>query len=108
MVGLVSLVVYVDDILLVATTKESEEVVIKAISDVVPTKVTGSILPSFEGGGSLTFIGRNIHRRSGESALYLSVDPDYLNPSFEDYQIKRGTLSVPDVASHLRSWMNRA
>ena len=101
MVGLVSLVVYVDDILLVATTKESEEVVIKAISDVVPTKITGSILPSFEGGGSLTFIGRNIHRRSGESALYLSVDPDDLNPSFEDYQIKRGTLSVPDVASHL-------
>ena len=35
MVGLVSLVVYVDDILLVATTRESEEVVIKAISDVV-------------------------------------------------------------------------
>ncbi len=99
--GLVSLIVYVDDILLVASSKEAEEVVIDSIKKVVPTKITGSILPSDEGGGALTFIGRQIHRRSGESAIYLSVDPNYLNPSFDDYQIKRGTAAVPDVSSHL-------
>ena len=31
----------------------------------------------------------------------MSVDPDYLLPCFEDYQIKRGSRSVPDVASFL-------
>ena len=99
-VGLVSLIVYVDDILLVSTNKEAEEEVTRVISNVVPTKITGSILPSYEGGCIDVHWSRHSSQKWGE-CLYVSVDPDYLNPSFEDYQIKRGTSSVPDVASHL-------
>ena len=101
MVGVVSVCVYVDDILITSSNKISEEVVVGAISGVVPTKTTGLILPSSEGGGNLTFIGRNIHRRKGEVALYLSVDPQYLMPVFEDYQVKKGSNAAPDVASFL-------
>lgn len=100
-VGTACLVVYVDDVLLVSSTVEAESVVAQAIGSVVPMKVTGVILPSSEGGGALTFIGRQIHRRPGECALFLGIDPDYLQPAFDDYQIKRGTTAVPDVASHL-------
>ena len=77
-VGTIGLVVYVDDILLTSSSTEAEEIVIKALSKAVPTKVTGAILPSDQGGGSFTFIGRHIHRRRGERALFLSVDPEYL------------------------------
>ena len=100
-VGMACLVVYVDDILLVSSNLEAEEVVAQAIGSVVPMKVTGVILPSSDGGGALTFIGRQIHRRPGESALFLGIDPDYLQPSFDDYQIKRGTTAVPDISQHL-------
>ena len=99
-VGMACLVVYVDDILLVSSISDAEEAVAQAIRSVVPMKVTGSILPSSEG-GALTFIGRQIHRRPGECALFLGIDPDYLQPSFDDYQIKRGSTAVPDVSSHL-------
>ena len=100
-VGVVSVCVYVDDILITASNKTSEEVVVGAISSVVPTKTTGLILPSSEGGGSLTFIGRTINRRKDEVALFLSVDPQYLMPVFEDYQVKKGSNAAPDVASSL-------
>lgn len=83
-VGTIGLIVYVDDILLTSSSTEAEAVVIKALSKAVPTKVTGAILPSDQGGGPLTFIGRHIHRRQGEKALFLSVDPEYLAPEWED------------------------
>ena len=100
-VGIIGLVVYVDDLLLTASSRQAEEVVIKALSGAVPTKVTGAILPSDQGGGSLTCIGRHIHRRPGEKALFISVDPDYLAPAWEEYQVKRGSDAVPDIAAHL-------
>ena len=100
-VGIIGLVVYVDDLLLTASSRQAEDVVIKALSGAVPTKVTGAILPSDQGGGSLTFIGRHIHRRPGEKALFLSVDPEYLAPAWEEYQVKRGSDAVPDIAAHL-------
>ena len=50
-------VVYVDDILLLSTTKKAEEHVVATLSSVVPVKTTGEI---GEEGGSLTFIGRVI------------------------------------------------
>ena len=101
MAGIVALVVYVDDILLVSSNKPSETILIEAISKAVPTKTTGAIFPSDSGGGSLTFIGRQISRRVGEKALFVTVDPDYLQPCFEDYGIKRGTSAVPDISSFL-------
>lgn len=100
-VGLVCLVVYVDDILLGSTCERAEQVVVDAISSVVPTKTTGMVMPSQENGGSLTFIGRTIVRRPGEKALWLSVDPEYLMPCFKDYGVKKGSSAAPDVAASL-------
>ena len=51
--GVGVLMVYVDDILLCTSTEQAERSVISAISAVVPTKVTGQILPSDEGGGKV-------------------------------------------------------
>ena len=99
--GLVCLVVYVDDILLGSSCVKAEQVVVDAIASVVPTKTTGLVMPSQEGGGSLTFIGRTISRRPGEKALWLSVDPEYLQPCFSDYGVKRGSTTAPDVAAFL-------
>ena len=58
-IGFCLCVVYVDDILLLSTTKEAEEHVVATLSSVVPVKTTGEI---GEEGGSLTFIGRVIKR----------------------------------------------
>ena len=49
-VGLVCLVVYVDDILLGSSCEKAEQVVVDAISSVVPTKTTGMVMPSQKGG----------------------------------------------------------
>ena len=99
--GLVCLVVYVDDIVLGSSCSKAEQVVVDAISSVVPTKTTGLVMPAQEGGGSLTFIGRTISRRAGEKALRLSVDPGYLKPCFSDYGVKKGSGAAPDVAAFL-------
>ena len=69
-------VVYVDDILLLSTTKEAEEHVVATLSSVVPVKTTGEI---GEEGGSLTFIGRVIKRERDSSEITLGVDPHYLD-----------------------------
>ena len=69
-------VVYVDDILLLSTTKEAEEHVVATLSSVAPVKTTGEI---GEEGGSLTFIGRVIRRERDSSEITLGVDPHYLD-----------------------------
>ncbi len=58
--GLVCLVVYVDDILLGSSCLKAEQVAVDAISSVVPTKTTGLVLPSQEGGGSLSVCGSRL------------------------------------------------
>ena len=100
-VGTVILVVYVDDILMVSSTREAEEKVVHAISSVVPTKTTGCVLPGDRGGGRLQFIGRTIERTAGCDSVFISVGVDYLKSTFEEYQVNKGSRSVPDVASHL-------
>ena len=91
-------VVYVDDILLLSTTKEAEEHVVATLSSVVPVKTTGEI---GEEGGSLTFIGRVIKRERDSSEITLGVDPHYLDSTFLDYGVTRGSENVPDISGHL-------
>lgn len=99
--GVAMLLVYVDDILVSSSSLRVEETIIKAISQVVPTKVTGHILPSHEGGGKITFIGRELQRHPGEKEIVVAVNPSYLEPCFSDFSIDKGTLATPDVAAHL-------
>ena len=97
-IGFCLCVVYVDDILLLSTTKEAEEHVVATLSSVVPVKTTGEIE---EEGGSLTFIGRAIKRERDSSEITLGVDPHYLDSTFLDYGVTRGSENVPDISGHL-------
>ena len=98
-----SAIVYVDDILLMSSSQEAEEQVVSVISKIVPTKTTGSV---DDAGGSLSFIGRKISKVANSNELFLSVDPSYLDSTFQDYGIVRGSDFVPDVASHLEKAHN--
>ena len=97
-IGFCLCVVYVDDILLLSTTKEAEEHVVATLSSVVPVKTTGEI---GEEGGSLTFIGCVIKRERDSSEITLGVDPHYLDSTFLDYGVTRGSENVPDISGHL-------
>ena len=89
--------------------------VAKALGAVVPTKTTGLITP--EEGGSFSFIGRVITRERNGPGIFLGVDPQYLNTTFEEYGIAKGSENVPvdyqlvcansngqAIAHHARQW----
>ena len=87
--GEAMLLAYVDDLLLISSSEDVEQVVMKTIGDIVPMKSTGLILPSREGGGKTTFIGRELIRNPYESAVYIMVRPEYLLSTFEEYGLKK-------------------
>ena len=99
--GSVILVAYVDDILMCSSSKQAEELVVQAISRVVPTKTTGQVLSGAQGGGHLQFIGRLIERPSGEDCLMMSVSATYLDSTFAEFQVVKGSSAVPDISVHL-------
>ena len=72
-------VIYIDDILLLSTTKEAEEHMITILSSVMPVKTTGEI---GEKGGLLTFIDRIIKTERDSSEITLGIDPHYLDSMF--------------------------
>ena len=96
--GFALAVVYVDDILMASSTVEAEERIVSVISGVVPTKTTGQI---DENGGSLSFIGRTISREPHGAEIRLSVNPSYLDSTFAEYGVVKGSEHVPDIASHM-------
>ena len=98
--GSVVMIVYVYDILITSSSKAAEEKVVQSIASIVPTKTTGVVLPAALGGGTLQFIGRTIERPKGEECILLSVSPQYLNSTFEEFQVKE-SRSVPDISTHL-------
>ena len=90
---------YVDDILMCSSSKQAEELVVQAISRVVPTKTTGQVLTGAQGGGHLQFIGRLIERPSGEDCLMMSVSATYLDSTFAEFQVVKSSSAVPDFCS---------
>ena len=73
----------------------------KAIGKAVPLKETGIILPARHGGGQLIFIGRHVHRGLDDDSLTIGVDPKFLDTTFTEFNITKGSVSVPDVAGIL-------
>ena len=49
----------------------------------------------------MTFIGRVIKRERNSSEITLGVDPHYLDSTFLDYGVTRGSENVPDISGHL-------
>ena len=90
----VVLICYVDDVL-VATPKEaSYKIVFDLLAKHVKTRETGRIpLASAKDG----FLGRTISRKAGDAALYLSVDPDYMDECFREFGIEKGSTTFPDI-----------
>ena len=95
------LVAYVDDLLLCCQSEKAEKIVEKAIGKAVPLKETGIILPARHGGGHLIFIGRHVHRGLEDDSLTIGVDPKFLDTTFTEFNITKGSASVPDVAGIL-------
>ena len=61
----------------------------------------GIILPARHGGGRLIFIGRHVHRGIDDDSLTIGVDPKFLDTTFTEFNITKGSASVPDVAGIL-------
>ena len=95
------LVAYVDDLLLCCQSARSEKRVEKAIGKAAPLKETGLVLPAEQGGGALTFIGRRIQRGATDDSLSIGVDPKFLDTTFVEFSVNKGSNTVPDVASVL-------
>ena len=100
-------VVYGDDILCCGLDKMFYEKIHKLLNTVVPTKLTGVI--DGTKGGQLRFVGRIIVRLPNDSKLFISTDPNYLDSTFEEFQIgggkdRKGTgVSVPGIRATLES-----
>ena len=41
--------------------------------------------------------GRSIFRRADSSALYMQVDPTYLDEAFAEFDLKKGSTTFPDL-----------
>ncbi|CAE7236779.1 unnamed protein product [Symbiodinium necroappetens] len=96
------LLVYVDDFLCIAPTKEDVDRIFGVIEKRVELKRTDVIRSSQDGGGSLRFIGRVISRREGESSITVSLPEDYLDETFKAYGLSgKGSVSPPDVSVHV-------
>ena len=96
------LVAYVRDLLLCCqTARRSEKLVEKTIGKAVPLKETGLVLPAEEGGGALTFIGRRIHRGAADDSLSIGVGRKFLDTTFVEFSVNKGSNTVPDVVSVL-------
>ena len=69
----------------------------KHLSSALKIKKTGEIKPSFEGGGKIRFLGRIIERKPMHKEITLKLDANYLESTFEAYQISKGTDNPPDL-----------
>ena len=49
----------------------------------------------------MQFIGRTIERPKDEECIFLSISPKYLQTTFDEFQIKGESRSVPDISTHL-------
>ena len=70
----------------------------KAIGKAVPLKETGIIVPARHGGGRLTFIGRHVHRGLEDDSLTIGVDRKFLDTTFTEFNITKGSAGILDTA----------
>ena len=85
---------YVDDLLVATTSESALKTLMTALSAHVKVRETGRVGLK---GGQLRFLGRSIFRRPGSSALYMQVDPTYLDEAFAEFDLKKGSTTFPDL-----------
>ena len=95
------LLVYVDDVLVVAPSVSDVDFVFKAIEKEVTLKRTGLIEGSAKG-GQLQFLGRLITRQKGESSVLVSLPTSFLDKTFKEYGLTgKGSSVPPDLTVHI-------
>ena len=102
--GPCALLVYVDDLLVMAAHESDVKAIFDLIGEHVTLKHTGLIRSSVDGGGQLKFLGRIITRKKGEKSVCVSIPSDYLDSTFQDFGLKPSMSSggsPPDVAVHV-------
>ena len=92
--GRALLLTYVDDILFTTEYPKDADVLKRCLKDRVPIKDTGFLPPNTLGGGSLTFIGREIVRLPGEKTVFVKIPHDYLDKTFSSYGLKSAPASA--------------
>ncbi|CAE7234113.1 gcy-14, partial [Symbiodinium microadriaticum] len=97
----VLILMYVDDLLIVSESEAAEMAVREAIGSKLTLKITGTIKPSYAGGGATSFIGRFIRRWPGSSVFEVGIDKEYLQPCFTAYGVQKGSSAVPDISAIL-------
>ena len=90
-------VAYVDDLLVLASKKVFAAAVQDHLALHLKVKRTGLIERSFEGGGSLRFLGRNIERKTNSKEITISLDEKYLDGMFEAYSISIASTNPPGL-----------
>ena len=88
--GVILLLVYVDDLLMVSQDQQEGENLLKSLMEIWKMKITGRI--GCRKKGALEFLGRSIYRSRGESSLYFGVSREYMVGIFESWgeNIKAG------------------
>lgn len=99
--GRAMLITYVDDVLYSTEFPADMKKLAECISGKVPVKLTGNIGSSQDGGGRLVFIGREVFRKKGDPTIYVKVPSNFLDSTFESYQLKSGSRSgaAPDLSA---------
>ena len=92
--GRALLLTYVDDILFTTEYPKDADDLKQCLKDRVPIKDTGFLPPNTLGGGSLTFIGREIVRLPGEKTVFVKIPHDYLDKTFSSYGLKSAPASA--------------
>ena len=52
------------------------------------------------------FIGRHVVRLPGDDGLLLGIDPQYLDSTFVEFGITKGSYTAPDVAAYLEKTLS--
>ena len=90
-------VCYVDDLLVFSESKEGCDLIMQHLNKYLRVKETGRTRTSSEGGGSLKLLGRTIVREAGQSRLSIHISEDYLDGTFEAFQLNKATNCPPDL-----------
>ena len=96
------MIIYVDDLLIFSNKPDMGKKIWEKLNAVVPTKITGQLLPNQE--GSMKFVGRVIRRQAGAKELLVGVAPGYLDSCYREYgmeKMKLGKAVVPNLRDTL-------
>ena len=97
-------IVYVDDLAVACEHEDDFKLIMSCLQKKLKVKHTGTIERE---GGQVTFLGREIVRLPGESALYVHLPDSYLEKTFEQWGLKPSPggkrVPCPNVLSILDS-----